>query len=56
VVADKTVVLIVEDDQNVVDLVRSNLSARGHDVIVSKDGAGVSGCWKPGRSTWCCWI
>src|SRR6266545_3809748 len=42
VVADKTVVLIVEDDQNIVDLVRSNLSARGHDVIVSKDGTGVS--------------
>ena len=41
VVADKTVVLIVEDDQNIVDLVRSNLSARGHDVIVSKDGTGV---------------
>ena len=34
--ADKTVVLIVEDDQNIVDLVRSNLSVRGHDVIVSK--------------------
>ena len=32
--ADKTVVLIVEDDQNIVDLVRSNLSVRGHDVIV----------------------
>ena len=29
VVADKTVVLIVEDDQNIVDLVRSNLSVRG---------------------------
>jgi two-component system KDP operon response regulator KdpE len=40
-VADKTVVLIVEDDQNIVDLVRSNLSARGFDVIVSKDGTGV---------------
>jgi two-component system, OmpR family, KDP operon response regulator KdpE len=35
---DKTVVLIVEDDQNIVDLVRSNLSVRGHDVIVSKGG------------------
>lgn len=41
-VADKTVVLIVEDDQNIVDLVRSNLCARGHDVIVSKDGTGVT--------------
>jgi len=37
--ADKTVVLIVEDDQNIVDLVRSNLSVRGHDVIVSKGGS-----------------
>jgi two-component system, OmpR family, KDP operon response regulator KdpE len=35
---DKTVILIVEDDQNIVDLVRSNLSVRGHDVIVSKNG------------------
>jgi two-component system, OmpR family, KDP operon response regulator KdpE len=36
--ADKTVILIVEDDQNIVDLVRSNLSVRGHEVIVSKPG------------------
>lgn len=35
---DRTVVLLVEDDQNIVDLVRSNLIARSHDVIVSKDG------------------
>jgi two-component system KDP operon response regulator KdpE len=28
----------VEDDQNIVDLVRSNLIARAHDVVVSKDG------------------
>ncbi len=39
--ADRTVVLIVEDDQDIVDLVRSNLSARGCDVIVCKDGSGV---------------
>jgi two-component system KDP operon response regulator KdpE len=32
-------VLLVEDDQNIVDLVRSNLIARGHDVTVSKDGS-----------------
>ena len=37
--ADRTAVLLVEDDQNIVDLVRSNLIARGHDVTVSKDGS-----------------
>ena len=36
---DRTGVLLVEDDQNIVDLVRSNLIARGHDVTVSKDGS-----------------
>jgi two-component system, OmpR family, KDP operon response regulator KdpE len=36
--ADRTTVLLVEDDQNIVDLVRSNLIARAHDVVVSKDG------------------
>ena len=35
---DRTTVLLVEDDQNIVDLVRSNLIARAHDVVVSKDG------------------
>ena len=39
---DKTVVLIVEDDQNIVDLVRSNLAVRGHDVIVSKSGDAIA--------------
>src|ERR1700685_2562137 len=39
---DKTVVLIVEDDKNIVDLVRSNLSVRGHDVIVSKGGDSIA--------------
>ena len=38
-VSDGTGVLLVEDDQNIVDLVRSNLMARGHDVSVSKDGS-----------------
>jgi two-component system, OmpR family, KDP operon response regulator KdpE len=37
--SDRTRVLVVEDDQNIVDLVRSNLMARGHDVTVSKDGS-----------------
>jgi two-component system KDP operon response regulator KdpE len=36
--SDRTVVLLVEDDQNIVDLVRTNLSARGFEVIVSKTG------------------
>jgi len=39
---DKTVVLIVEDDQNIVDLVRSNLLVRGHDVIASKNGDSIA--------------
>jgi two-component system KDP operon response regulator KdpE len=37
--SDRTVVLLVEDDQNIVDLVRTNLIARGFEVIVSKTGA-----------------
>jgi two-component system KDP operon response regulator KdpE len=37
--SDRTGVLLVEDDQNIVDLVRSNLIARDHDVMVSKDGS-----------------
>jgi two-component system KDP operon response regulator KdpE len=35
-------VLVVEDDANIVDLVRSNLLARGFDVTVSEDGIGVA--------------
>jgi two-component system KDP operon response regulator KdpE len=31
--------LLVEDDPNIVDLIRSNLSVRGFDTIVSADGA-----------------
>ena len=37
--SDRTRVLLVEDDQNIVDLVRSNLMARDLDVTVSKDGS-----------------
>lgn len=37
--SDRTRVLLVEDDQNIVDLVRSNLVARDYDVTVSKDGS-----------------
>jgi two-component system, OmpR family, KDP operon response regulator KdpE len=40
--ADRTKVLLVEDDQNIVDLVRSNLIARDHDLSVSKDGSDVA--------------
>ena len=36
-----TTILIVEDDRNIVDLLRSNLTARGYRVVVSRDGANV---------------
>ena len=38
-VDERTCVLLVEDDRNIVDLVRSNLVARGFSVIVSTDGS-----------------
>lgn len=38
-----TRVLLVEDDRNVVDLLRSNLMVRGYDVSASCDGADVVG-------------
>src|ERR1700761_5300857 len=34
-----TRVLIVEDDPNIVDLMRANLAARGFDTLVSSDGS-----------------
>ncbi|MGH9067382.1 MAG: response regulator transcription factor, partial [Acidimicrobiales bacterium] len=34
----RTRVLIVEDDPNIVDLIRSNLAVRGFDTLVSADG------------------
>ena len=34
-----TRVLIVEDDPNIVDLIRSNLAVRGFDTCVSGDGS-----------------
>ena len=40
--ADATRVLLVEDDPNIVDLVRANLLARGFDVVVSRTGEGVT--------------
>lgn len=38
----ETCVLVVEDDPNIVDLVRSNLMARGYFVVVDPTGADVS--------------
>ncbi len=37
--SDPTTVLVVEDDPNIVDLLRSNLAVRGYRVIVSTTGA-----------------
>jgi two-component system KDP operon response regulator KdpE len=34
----RTRVLVVEDDPNIVDLIRSNLAVRGFDTVVSTDG------------------
>src|SRR5690348_4129518 len=36
--ARKTCALVVEDDPNIVDLIRSNLAVRGFDTVVSTDG------------------
>ena len=36
---DATCVLVVEDDRNIVDLIRSNLTVRGYSVVVSLDGS-----------------
>lgn len=38
---ERTGILVVEDDRNIVDLLRSNLLARGHRVMVSMDGSDV---------------
>jgi two-component system KDP operon response regulator KdpE len=35
----KTRALVIEDDPNIVDLIRSNLAVRGFDTVVSSDGA-----------------
>ncbi|HEX3622769.1 MAG TPA: response regulator, partial [Acidimicrobiales bacterium] len=39
---DSTVILLVEDDPNIVDLVRANLMARGFTVVVSRRGDQVT--------------
>ena len=36
-----TKILVVEDDPNIVDLIRSNLAVRGFETIVSTDGVRV---------------
>ncbi|MGZ4682123.1 MAG: response regulator transcription factor [Acidimicrobiales bacterium] len=36
---DSTCILLVEDDPNIVDLIRSNLAVRGFSVVVSTDGS-----------------
>src|SRR6202167_1665463 len=36
--ARKTCALVLEDDPNIVDLIRSNLAVRGFDTVVSVDG------------------
>jgi two-component system KDP operon response regulator KdpE len=36
---DSTCILLVEDDRNIVDLIRSNLTVRGFSVVVSTDGS-----------------
>src|ERR1700690_249288 len=36
--ARKTCALVVEDDPNIVDLIRANLAVRGFDTVVSVDG------------------
>jgi two-component system KDP operon response regulator KdpE len=36
---ESTCVLVVEDDRNIVDLIRSNLVVRGFSVVVSPDGS-----------------
>ncbi len=38
---DSTLVLVVEDDRNIIDLVQSNLLVRGFNVIVSRTGEDV---------------
>ncbi|WP_223691270.1 response regulator transcription factor [Leifsonia poae] len=37
----RTKVLMVEDDPNIVDLIRANLTVRGFDTVVSSDGSRV---------------
>jgi two-component system KDP operon response regulator KdpE len=47
--AEQTRVLIIEDDPNIVDLMRSNLSVRGFDTLVSTDGVRALQLLESGR-------
>jgi two-component system, OmpR family, KDP operon response regulator KdpE len=47
--ADRTRVLLVEDDPNIVDLIRSNLAVRGFDTMVSTDGVRAMNLLESGR-------
>jgi two-component system KDP operon response regulator KdpE len=46
---DRTRVLVVEDDPNIVDLIRSNLGVRGFDTMVSTDGIRAMQLLESGR-------
>ena len=46
--------LLVEDDPNIVDLIRSNLAMRGFDTIVSTDGRQRCSCSRPRSPTSSC--
>ena len=50
----KTCALVVEDDPNIVDLIRSNLAVRGFDTVVSVDGMRALSCSRPRTRTSCC--
>jgi two-component system, OmpR family, KDP operon response regulator KdpE len=47
--AEQTRVLIIEDDPNIVDLIRSNLAVRGFDTMVSTDGVRALALLESGR-------
>jgi two-component system, OmpR family, KDP operon response regulator KdpE len=47
--AEQTRILLVEDDPNIVDLVRSNLAVRGFDMTVSTDGSRALQLLESGR-------
>ena len=51
----KTRALVVEDDPNIVDLIRSNLAVRGFDTVVSRGRhAGAAAAGDRGTRTSCC--
>jgi two-component system KDP operon response regulator KdpE len=47
--AEQTRILLVEDDPNIVDLIRSNLAVRGFDTMVSTDGSRALALLESGR-------